>query len=65
MPYRLKGKCVQVKRTVGWVNLKCHDTQEEAQAHLSALNLNVRESKGTQSGSMSKSSKVKKRGNDY
>lgn len=50
MPYRLQGNCVQVKRTSGWVNLKCHDSKEEAQAHLSALNMNVKESRGTQSG---------------
>ncbi len=41
MPYRRVGKCVEVKRDNAWVELKCHATAKEAQAHLVALALNV------------------------
>lgn len=43
MPYRLKGNTVQVKRKGRWVNLKTHKTARAAKAHLTALNINVRE----------------------
>lgn len=46
MPFRLNPKrrvCVQVKRPSGWRDLKCHSSQVKAQAHLTALVLNVQE----------------------
>ncbi len=43
MPYRLKGKCVQVQRKKGnWANLKCHETLNMARKHLRALKANVK-----------------------
>jgi len=41
MPYRLSGNCVQVERSSGWEDLKCHETKAEAEAHLGALMANV------------------------
>jgi hypothetical protein len=41
MPYRLRGKCVQVKRDSGWEQLKCHPTRAKALKHLVALKINV------------------------
>jgi hypothetical protein len=46
MPYRIDpsdDRCVQVQSSEGWERLNCHDTQAEATAHLTALNLNVEE----------------------
>jgi hypothetical protein len=42
MPYRLRGKVIEVKRTSGWVPFKAHRSKELAQKHLRALNQNVR-----------------------
>lgn len=43
MPYKVKGKTVYVKRGARWVSLKTHKTARAAKAHLTALNINVRE----------------------
>lgn len=42
MPYRLKGKTVQIKRGGRWVKLKTHPTVRAALRHLRALRINVR-----------------------
>jgi hypothetical protein len=43
MPYRLKGKAVQVQRKSGvWHTLKIHSTLNMARKHLQALKANVR-----------------------
>ena len=41
MPYQLQGKCVQVKRSGTWSNLKCHPSRAKALSHLAALKANV------------------------
>lgn len=41
MPYRRRGKQVQVKKGGAWRTLKTHRTVAQAQAHLAALNINV------------------------
>lgn len=46
MPYRLKGNCVHkvnADDSLGEM-VKCHDSEEDAKAHLAALNINVQES---------------------
>lgn len=45
MPYRPRGKCVQVNRNGRWENLKCHETHAQAMAHFRALEANVEEAK--------------------
>jgi hypothetical protein len=43
MPYRLKGKAVQVQRKSGvWHTLKSHKTMNMAKKHLKALRINVK-----------------------
>jgi|GEM_PF-3474073 hypothetical protein len=42
MPYRVKGKTVEVSRPKGWTTLKVHSTPAHAKKHLAALNTNVR-----------------------
>ena len=42
MPYRVKGKTVEVSRPKGWVTLKVHSTPAHAKKHLAALNINVK-----------------------
>jgi|TARA_R110000751_G_scaffold99969_1_gene193558 hypothetical protein len=44
MPYRVKGKTVEVSRPKGWVTLKVHSTPAHAKKHLAALNMNVKHS---------------------
>ena len=44
MPYRVKGKTVEVSRPKGWVTLKVHSTPAHAKKHLTALNMNVKHS---------------------
>lgn len=44
MPYRLdptNSGCVQVNKNGTWERVKCHDTEEKAAAHLTALKSNV------------------------
>jgi DNA repair exonuclease SbcCD nuclease subunit len=42
VPYRLNGTCVEKENNDGeWVTEKCHDTRDEARAHLAALEINV------------------------
>jgi hypothetical protein len=42
MPYRLKGKSVQVERSNGiWRTIKTHKTLKMAQKHLKALRINT------------------------
>ena len=41
MPYRAKGKNVQVKRKSGWRLHKKHPSAAKAKAHASALNIHV------------------------
>jgi len=42
MPYRLKGKAVQVQRKSGvWHTLKTHKTLNMARKHLRALKINT------------------------
>jgi len=41
MPYRIRGKTVEVKRSWGWGDLKTHPTAEKARKHLTALKRNV------------------------
>ena len=41
MPYKIEGTSVMVLRNGKWVLLKRHRTVKEAQAHLSALNINA------------------------
>lgn len=43
MPYRARGKVVEVKRKDRWMPLKRHKTVRAAKAHAAALNINVRE----------------------
>lgn len=42
MPYRRKGKRVQVKRNGKWVTLKTHVSVEKAKRHERALRANVK-----------------------
>ncbi len=42
MPYRARGRVVQVLRNGRWVTLKVHPTPEKARRHAAALNINVR-----------------------
>ncbi len=42
MPYRIRGKAVEVSRPKGWVTIKVHRSKEMAQKHLAALKQNVR-----------------------
>ena len=42
MPYRVKGKTVEVSRPKGWTTLKTHSTEAHAKKHLAALNMNVK-----------------------
>lgn len=42
MPYRLKGRKVQVKKSGKWKTLKQHKTKEKAQKHLAALKANTK-----------------------
>jgi len=44
MPYRVKGKTVEVSRPKGWTTLKAHSTEGKAKKHLTALNMNVKHS---------------------
>ena len=44
MPYRVKGKTVEVSRPKGWTTLKTHSTEAHAKKHLAALNMNVKHS---------------------
>ena len=37
MPYRRKGKCVQIKEKGKWTKKGCSDTTEEAKAYLKKL----------------------------
>lgn len=43
MPYRLSGNqlCVEIERDGEWETLECHESEEDARAHLTALNINV------------------------
>jgi len=44
MPYRLdplNPKCVQVQQGELWQNVTCHDSENDAQSHLTALQINV------------------------
>lgn len=46
MPWRIDpedARCVQVEKDDGWERLSCHESEQEAQAHLAALNLNASE----------------------
>jgi len=42
VPYRLRGKTVEVKRPGGWKKLKAHPTVKAAMQHLHALRANVK-----------------------
>jgi len=42
MPYRIRGKAVEVSRPKGWVTIKVHRTPKMAQNHLAALKKNDR-----------------------
>lgn len=42
MPYRRRGKIVQVKRSGRWVTLKVHKSIAAAIKHLRALHANVK-----------------------
>jgi hypothetical protein len=42
MPYRVRGKTVEVSRPKGWVTLEVHSTPAHAKKHLAALQANVR-----------------------
>jgi hypothetical protein len=42
MPYRLRGKRIEVKRPQGWRTLKTHRTLQAAKRHLKALKANVK-----------------------
>jgi len=42
MPYRIRGKTVEVSRPKGWTPLKTHRSKEMAQKHLAALKSNVK-----------------------
>jgi hypothetical protein len=46
MPYKVEGKTVYVKKGGKWQVLKKHPSEAKAQAHLTALNINV-EHKGS------------------
>lgn len=43
MPYRLSENqlCVEIERNGEWETLECHESEEGARAHLTALNINV------------------------
>jgi hypothetical protein len=42
VPYRIRGKVVEVSRPGGWVTLKAHRSEEMAKKHIAALKSNVR-----------------------
>jgi|TARA_R110000751_G_scaffold75710_1_gene152384 hypothetical protein len=42
MPYRIRGKEVEMSRPEGWVVLKAHRSEAMAKKHLAALQANVR-----------------------
>jgi len=41
MPYRVRGRWVQVKRGKAWRNLKKHKSTSAAKKHAAALNIHV------------------------
>lgn len=57
MPYRLSDNklCVEVQRGDEWETLDCHESEEEAQAHLAALNINVDEAHSGERSKLSNS----------
>lgn len=43
MPYRVRGKTVQVRKAGRWRALKTHGSAAKAKRHARALNANVRQ----------------------
>lgn len=44
MPYRARGKWVQIRRNNRWVNMRQAESAGDAQTQASALNINVQHS---------------------